>query len=159
MSAKTTLPRVALSFVLGCVVWTLYRTAWGAWRYFNAFADEAGYDLWGVAPEVLGIIAITAIVELALCIAVAALLWVMLGRLPRGVVLAAALAAIVFYLMNVVAFLMLPAGLRLEGGGITWQSLVPGPQTAAHIVAAALVGALIWRIAYAPARVHDARTA
>jgi len=73
----------------------LYKGAWGAWRHFHTFAPDPDYDVWGLAQEVLGIVAVVALVEFTACFVVVALTLGLLSRFVRdGVVLAGIVAAV-----------------------------------------------------------------
>ena len=157
-AAKATLPRVALAFAVGGFAWVIYRGVWGLWRYVDRSADDPGYDMWAFAPEVLGFSALVSAFEFVVCFVIAGLAWLALSGMPRwGWVRAGVIGAAAFYLVNATAFLFLPAYL-LPPEGITWRSLLPGPMTIAHLTAAALVGVLIWRVAYGRQREHFVST-
>lgn len=145
---KVAASRLVLALGFGTLTWVLYRSAWGVSRYINGFAHDPDYPLWEHAPEVLGFVAIAALAEFVICCVAAALVLLAIGRFKRsGAVLAGIVAAMVVYLMNAAAFLALPSYLS-SPEGITLQSFLPGLKAIAHLTAAALVGAAMWRIAY-----------
>jgi len=99
------------------------------------------------APEVLGFVATAALAEFIVCCLVAVLALAMLHRFGRrGIVISGVSGAASLYLVSAATILMLPDYLRPDGG-VTWQSLVPGPTMLAHLVASALLAASMWRLA------------
>lgn len=144
---QTHTTRVVAAFALGLLAWVLFRFLWilGSLGILGtAYARDA--------MEMFPFAAISLAIEFALYFAVAALLWVLLQGAKRGVIFAAALGTLVFYVSNAIAVsLIVPVAIP-EAPNPGWRSLLPGVQSITHLVAVAFISALMWRVAYVRSR-------
>jgi hypothetical protein len=139
---QATVSRLALAFLLGALVWIPYKCLWALWRFSSASAETSTSQI-----GIWATLAVGQVAEFATYFGIGCLLWFALRRRPRnGWVLAALLAALIYYLTNAAAVFFLDA--YLLPADLSWRTLVPGSEMILHMIAAACVGALIWRVTY-----------
>lgn len=140
---EATPQRLALAFLIGLVVWVVYKALWQVPTFLELPSPVVATDL-ERAAAFWGFVALASAGEFVAIAVISSVAWRTLRG--GGPIRAALLVATVRYLVDALVILLVLPELLSEPP--TWRSIVPGLRAISHLSFAAVVGAVVWRVAY-----------